>query len=75
MALLLVEINPANHQQILKKGYEYGQSKIICGAHWPSDVQAGYLLGSAVFSALNANDDFRTLITQAKKGLKPTRLD
>ncbi len=33
VALLLAEINPANQQQILKKGYEYGQSRIICGAH------------------------------------------
>lgn len=70
VALLLAEINPAKQQQILKKGYEYGQSRIICGAHWHSDVQAGYLLGSVVFSALNANDDFRALINQAKKELK-----
>ncbi len=67
IALILAEINPNHQEQILKKGYDFGQSRIICGAHWPSDVQAGYIVGSSVFSALNANDQFRQLIVQAKK--------
>ncbi|MGQ4003153.1 phosphatase PAP2 family protein [Francisellaceae bacterium CB52] len=67
VALMLAEINPDRQQQILQKGYEFGQSRIICGAHWSSDVQAGYLVGSTVFSALNANDEFRELIIQARK--------
>ncbi|AXA33497.1 acid phosphatase [Francisella adeliensis] len=67
IALILAEINPNHQEQILKKGYEFGQSRVVCGAHWPSDVEAGYIVGSTVFSALNANDQFTQLIIQAKK--------
>jgi acid phosphatase (class A) len=67
IALLLAEINPDRQKQILKKGYQFGQSRIICGAHWPSDVQAGYIVGGSVFAALNASNQFRQLIVQARK--------
>lgn len=39
-ALVLTEINPARQNEILKRGYEMGQSRVICGYHWQSDVNA-----------------------------------
>ena len=39
-ALVLAEINPARQSEIIKRGYEMGQSRVICGYHWQSDVDA-----------------------------------
>ncbi|GAA0485118.1 phosphatase PAP2 family protein [Tatumella punctata] len=39
-ALVLAEINPQRQNEILKRGYELGQSRVICGYHWQSDVDA-----------------------------------
>ncbi|HBC1013480.1 TPA: phosphatase PAP2 family protein, partial [Escherichia coli] len=39
-ALVLSEINPEKQNNILKRGYEIGQSRVICGFHWQSDVDA-----------------------------------
>ena len=67
IALTLSQINPARATQIMQKGYEYGQSRIVCGAHWPSDVQAGYLVGSVMFSQLQTSPEFQKEIQQAKQ--------
>ncbi len=36
-ALVLAEINPQRQNEILKRGYELGESRVICGYHWQSD--------------------------------------
>ncbi len=33
-ALVLAEINPQRQNEILKRGYELGESRVICGYHW-----------------------------------------
>ncbi|MCR4665752.1 MAG: phosphatase PAP2 family protein [Desulfovibrio sp.] len=58
MALLLSEINPGRREFLLRRGFEYGQSRVICGYHWQSDVDAGRLAGSAGFADLHANEKF-----------------
>ena len=42
---------------ILQRGIAFGQSRVICGAHWQSDVDAGRLVGSAAVAKLHANAD------------------
>ena len=47
MALLLSEINPDVQDELFKKGYEWGESRVIAGYHWQSDTDASRLLDMA----------------------------
>ena len=58
MALLLSEINPDAQNELFKLGYEWGQSRVIAGFHWQSDVDASRMLASACYARLHACQDF-----------------
>lgn len=66
VALVLSEINPARQTQLLQRGYDFGISRVVCGAHWQSDVQGGQLMGAALVAALHANGDFMRAMSAAK---------
>ncbi|MBO4368698.1 MAG: phosphatase PAP2 family protein [Desulfovibrio sp.] len=66
LALILSEINPERKEILLKRGYEYGQSRVICGYHWQSDVDAGRLAGAAGVANLHANPEFLRQLQKAK---------
>lgn len=65
-ALVLAEINPNRQNEILKRGYEMGQSRVICGYHFQSDVDAARIVSSAVVARLHANDAFMIQLGKAK---------
>ena len=58
MALLLSEINPAAQNALLSYGFEWGESRVIGGYHWQSDVDASRVLASACYARLHTNADF-----------------
>lgn len=66
-ALVLAEINPGRQNEILKRGFEMGQSRVICGYHFQSDVDAARIVASAVVARLHANDAFMEQLGKAKK--------
>ena len=66
MALVLSEINPERAEQILARGLQFGQSRVICGYHWQSDVEAGRLLASAIVARLHANAVFLAELEAAR---------
>lgn len=66
-ALVLAEVNPDRQDSILKRGYEMGQSRVICGYHFQSDVDTARLVASAVVARLHANDNFMKQLGKAKK--------
>lgn len=66
-ALVLAEVNPARQNEILHRGYEMGQSRVICGYHFQSDVDAARLVASAVVARLHANANFMKQLEKAKK--------
>jgi len=66
LALVLSEVNPARKEAILRRGYEYGQSRVICGYHWQSDVDAGRLAGAAGAANLHNNPEFMRQLQKAK---------
>lgn len=69
-ALILAELNPTRQDAILKRGFEMGQSRVICGYHFQSDVDAGRVVGAAVVARLHADDAFNRQLAKAKKEMK-----
>ena len=58
MALVLAQLNPQRQDSLLVRGYEWGQSRVIAGYHWQSDVNASRLLASACFARLQACEEY-----------------
>ena len=70
MALLATEINPEAQDELLKLGYEWGESRIIIGYHWKSDVEAARCLASAVYARLHADEEFLADMAAARLEFK-----
>lgn len=66
-ALLLTELNPDRADTILARGYIYGESRVIAGYHWQSDVDAGRLAASAAIARLHADRRFMRLLRKAHR--------
>jgi acid phosphatase (class A) len=58
-ALALADLAPERAGEILARGVAYGDSRVICGAHFPSDVQAGQLMATAVYERVKTSPEFR----------------
>ncbi|WMD22812.1 phosphatase PAP2 family protein [Achromobacter seleniivolatilans] len=66
-ALVLAEINPARANQLFKRGLDFGQSRVVCNAHWQSDVDAGRTMGAATVALLQTYPEFRADVDAARK--------
>lgn len=66
-SLILIEIFPNNKEEILKRGHDFGESRIICNAHWHSDVEMGRIMGKATVERLFANSAFQIDMEAVKK--------
>lgn len=69
-ALVLAEINPARQNEILRRGFEIGESRVICGYHFQSDVDAARIVASAVVARLHADEEFCRQLALAKEEFK-----
>lgn len=65
-ALVLSEINPACTESLMKRGYMYGESRVIVGAHWQSDVDAGMLAASVLHAKLHTSSVFLAQMAKAR---------
>lgn len=67
MALVLAEINPERQDEILERGYQYGESRVIVGYHYQSDVDVARVAASGAVARLHADEGFRKQLEKAKK--------
>lgn len=78
-ALVLTQAAPQNMDAVLQRGYAFGESRVICGAHWQSDVDAGRTIGAATVARLQTDETFKAQLALAReeiaqaqaKGLQP----
>ena len=74
-ALLLAELAPDRSTAILTRGRAYGESRIVCGAHNSSAVDAGRTTASATLAADHAQATFQADLVAARAELAALRAD
>lgn len=72
-ALVLAELAPDRADAILRRGLAYGESRAVCGVHYPSDVEAGRIVGSTIVTRLKADPAFQTDFARAKEEFDAAR--
>jgi acid phosphatase (class A) len=72
-ALVFAQINPEHSDALLKRGIEFGQSRVICDAHWQSDVDAGRIMGAATVARLQTDSAFLADLKAAKAEVKAAK--
>lgn len=66
-ALLLAEAVPSRSNQLMTEGYQFGESRLVCGFHFPSDLEAGRYVASALVARLHADTAFARDWDRAKR--------
>lgn len=65
-ALVLAEIAPAHADAIIERGRDFGWSRVVCGVHYPSDIDAGRIVAAGAIARLHADPDFQTQLAAAR---------
>jgi acid phosphatase (class A) len=65
-ALILTEIAPDRENEILARGREFCESRIVCNHHWFSDTVWGRFMGAATVARLHADPTFLADLEAAK---------
>ena len=66
-ALILSDLAPMRREALLRRGYAFGQSRVSCGVHWQSDVDAGRVVGAASVTVIRQNSVFRAQLELARR--------
>ena len=73
VGLIFAQLAPDRTTEILSRARVYSESRVVCGVHYPSDIAAGRLDGSALFSAIEADPQFRADLEKAKAEVAAAR--
>ena len=65
-ALLLAEIDPAHADAIVQRGRAYGESRVVCGVHYYTDIEGGRMTATALVATLHGAPEFETDIASAR---------
>ncbi len=70
MAILLAQMVPERRVELFAHGWKYGQARVVSGVHFPSDVEAGRILGTMLVGALLQDERFRADLRAARRELR-----
>jgi acid phosphatase (class A) len=69
VGLILAEIDPGHGSPILTRARSFGESRVVCGVHNASAVDAGRVAGAALVASLHSNTTFRADLEKARTAL------
>ncbi|MGE0597375.1 MAG: phosphatase PAP2 family protein [Hyphomonadaceae bacterium] len=67
--LVMAELLPARADALLQRGRDFGDSRVVCGYHFPSDIEASRLIAAAVVARLHGEANFRAELEAARREL------
>ena len=70
VGLILSEVNPSRLETIMQRAYEFGQSRVILGYHWQSDVIVGRVVAGSAFSYLHSDSNYLSQLESAIREFK-----
>jgi acid phosphatase (class A) len=62
---IIARIFPKQSDIIFARAIDYGQSRVVCGVHYPTDIIAGRIVGDVILQKLENDAKFRQLINAA----------
>jgi acid phosphatase (class A) len=70
MGIVLASVMPEKAQAILARSSEFGESRLICGMHFRSDIVAGQDFGTVLALKLMQKPEFKTAMEAAQAELR-----
>jgi len=69
-ALILADLMPQKAQAILSRAADYGYSRVLCGAHYPSDVAGSQTFAAELVLKMRQNPGFAGNLDRARVELR-----
>ena len=66
-ALLMAQINPETAEAVFARAWQSGESRVISGCHWQSDVDASRPVAGIGYSRLQTSKEFLQQMARAQK--------
>ncbi len=73
LALTLAELAPEKRDRILARAEGYAHNRLICGVHYPSDIEASKALARALYPLMARQRDFRRELAAARQEWRSTK--
>jgi acid phosphatase (class A) len=67
---VLAEMLPERRAALFAFGWEYGDARVVSGVHFPSDVEAGRILGTMLVELMSRDARFRNDLRTARRELR-----
>lgn len=69
-ALALIEMVPEKRDAILARAAEYANNRLVCGVHFPTDIEASKLVAYSTHALMDANPEFKKELAAARVELR-----
>lgn len=58
ISLVMASVAPEHKDKLIKRGKDYAHSRVVCKAHYPSDLEAGMQVADVVLKTQQENEQF-----------------
>lgn len=69
-AILLANMVPEKRRELFARGWDYGESRVVGGVHFPTDVESGRIEATAMVALMMQNAEFRADLAAARVELR-----